>query len=79
MAKKEPTFEDTLAELEGIIAELESGSLPLDKMLERYEKGVKALELCRTMLDKAEKRIEILVRDKDGNLKPQPFEPEPEE
>ena len=79
MAKTKPSFEDTLAELEGIIAELESGSLPLDKMLERYEKGAKALELCRTMLDKAEKRIEILVRDKDGNLKPQPFEPEPEE
>ena len=78
MAKKEPDFEESLAELEGIIAELEGGELPLDKMMERYEKGVKALELCRRMLDAAEKKIEILIKGEDGKLKAEPFEPETE-
>ena len=76
MTKKEPRFEESLAELEAIIAELEGGELPLDKMIERYEKGVKALELCRKVLDQAEKRIEILVKGEDGKLQAKPFEPD---
>ena len=74
MGEKKPKFEDSLAELEKIIAELEGGDLPLDGMIERYEKGVKALEICRKVLDAAEKRIEILVKDKDGALRAEPFE-----
>ncbi|MFO7899472.1 MAG: exodeoxyribonuclease VII small subunit [Planctomycetota bacterium] len=76
MAEKEPTFEESLDELEAIIAELETGDLPLDEMIERYEKGVKALELCRKVLDDAEKRIEILLKDKDGELQAEPFDTE---
>ncbi|MFW6107808.1 MAG: exodeoxyribonuclease VII small subunit [bacterium] len=76
MGKKKPTFEESLDELESIIAELETGDLPLDKMIERYEKGVKALELCRKVLDDAEKRIEILLKDKDGKLRAEPFDTE---
>lgn len=79
MGKKQPKFEESLAALEAIIAELERGDLPLDKMVERYEKGVKALELCRQVLDQAEKRIELLVKNKDGELKPEPLEPGAEE
>ena len=79
MGKKQPKFEESLAALEAIIAELEGGDLPLDKMVERYEKGVKALELCREVLDQAEKRIELLVKDKDGELKPGPLGPDAEE
>ena len=75
MGKKTPKFEDSLAELESIIAELEAGELPLDTMMERYEKGVKALELCRKVLDEAEKRIEVLVKDKNGKLQAASFEP----
>jgi len=79
MAKKKPSFEESLADLEGIITELESGELTLDKMMERCEKGVKALELCRNVLDEAEKKIEILVKSKDGELKAEPFEPDGEQ
>ena len=78
MTKKEQTFEKSLAELEGIIAELEGGELPLDNMMEHYEKGVKALKMCRKVLDAAEKKIEILVKDKDDALKTEPFEPDAE-
>ena len=73
MAKNKPTFEKSLAELEAIMAELESGELTLDKMMERYEKGVKALQLCRKVLDDAEKKIELLVKTKDGKLETEPF------
>jgi exodeoxyribonuclease VII small subunit len=72
---EQSAFEDALAELEQIVAQLESGSLPLDAMMERYERGVKALKQCREMLDQAEKRIEILVRREDGTLAAEPFEP----
>lgn len=79
MAKKEHKFEDAIAELEAIVAELEGGELPLDQMMERYEKGVKALELCRKILDEAEKKIEILVKAQDGQLKAEPFQPPPQQ
>lgn len=77
--EKEPKFEESLAELEKIIKELESGSLPLDKMMERYEQGVKALESCRTILNKAEKKIEVLVKSADGKLKTKPYKQQDEE
>ncbi|MFH1731265.1 MAG: exodeoxyribonuclease VII small subunit [Planctomycetota bacterium] len=79
MAKKEPTFEESLAELEAIMTELESGELTLDKMMERYERGVKALQLCRKVLDDAEKKIELLVKTKNGELETEPFPAEHEE
>jgi len=79
MAKKNPTFEESLAELEAIMAELESGELPLDKMMERYERGVKALQLCRKVLDDAEKKIELLVKTKDGEFETEPFPAESED
>lgn len=79
MAKKQPTFEESLAELETIMAELESGELTLDKMMERYEKGVKALRLCRKVLDDAEKKIELLVKMKDGEFETEPFPAESED
>ena len=79
MAKNKPTFEESLAELETIMAELESGELTLDKMMEHYGKGVKALQLCRKVLDDAEKKIELLVKTKDGELKTEPFPAENED
>lgn len=79
MAKKQPTFEESLAELEAIMADLESGELTLDKMMARYEKGVKALQLCRKVLDDAEKKIELLVKTKNGELETKPFPAEREE
>jgi exodeoxyribonuclease VII small subunit len=73
--EEQPKFEDALAELEAIVKQLEGGNLPLDEMMARYERGVQSLKLCREMLDKAEKRIEILVKGENGELVAQPFEP----
>ncbi len=66
-------FEKSYEQLEKIITALEDGSISLDESLEYYEKGVKALKTCHKFLDEAEKKIEILIRDSDGELKPEPF------
>ena len=76
MAEKQPKFEDALKELEGIIEELEGGELSLDDSLERYERGVKALNACRKILGEAEKKIQLLLRTSEGELKAEPFEAE---
>ena len=73
--KDEKSFEQHLAEVEGIVRELESGSLPLEESIARYEKAVSALKKCHAILDAAEKRIEALTRRADGSLETKPFEP----
>ena len=68
------SFEKALAELEDIVEQLEKGDLPLNKSLALFEKGVKMARFLREELDKAEKKVEILLRDEKGNVKPEPFE-----
>ncbi len=70
----ETKFEDALKKLENIVAELESGDLTLDDSLAKYESGVKLIRLCQKKLSEAKKKIEILVKTKDGKLKLEPFE-----
>jgi exodeoxyribonuclease VII small subunit len=83
MAKKKPaareecvaTFEESLDELEKIVAELESGKLGLSDALARYEHGVKHLKACQQLLERAERKIELLSGvDADGNPVTQPFD-----
>ena len=79
MAKESKTvsFEATLEELEGIVAKLEGGDLPLEKSLELFERGVHLSRECQKRLDDAERKVEILVKGEDGQVTPLPFE-EPE-
>jgi exodeoxyribonuclease VII small subunit len=67
MSEKNQTFEVSLAELEKIVRRLEEGDLPLEESLELFEKGVRLSRECRERLNQAERRIEILLRDEDGN------------
>ena len=82
MGKKKPTtreecastFEESLGELEKIVAELESGKLGLSDALARYEEGVKHLKGCQQLLESAERKIELLSGvDAEGNPITQPF------
>ena len=73
--KPQKSFEEHLQEAEGIVRELESGSLPLEESIARYEKAVGALKECHGILDAAEKRIEALTRRVDGTLETRPLEP----
>lgn len=68
-------FESNIEELEGIVKELESGDLPLERALELFEKGVKLSEACRKRLEEAESRIEVLMR-KGDKVEAEPFRPD---
>ena len=59
--KQDPkTFEQALADLEAIVAEVEAGKVGLEESIAKYEQGMKLVKHCRTILDAAEKRIETI-------------------
>lgn len=68
------TFEKALAELEQIVAKLEKGGVSLNESLALFEKGVKLTRFLRNELDKAERKIEILLKDEKGALRAEDFE-----
>ena len=70
----EVKFEDALKNLEKIVEDLEGGELSLDKSLARYEEGIKLVRFCQKKLEQAKKKVEILVKTKDGKTKLEPFE-----
>ena len=61
-------FETALEELENLVEQLESGDLSLEDSLAAFEKGVGLVKLCNQKLSDVEKKIELLVRDKEGRL-----------
>ncbi|MGB5346535.1 MAG: exodeoxyribonuclease VII small subunit [Woeseia sp.] len=65
-AKKEIDLEKSLAQLEGLVEELESGDLPLDKAMQKFEQGVKLTRNCQSALKEAEQRVEILLKSAGG-------------
>lgn len=67
MAKdKEFGFEEALAKLETIVADMESGRLGLADSMKRFEEGMTLAGFCSAKLGEAEKKIEILLRNADG-------------
>ena len=77
MAEKK--FEAALARLEDIVRELERGDLPLEQSLKLFEEGIKLSRICHKRLDEAERRVEILLKDKTGTIASQPFREEEEQ
>lgn len=63
------TFEESLDQLEAIVRKLEDGDLPLEESLELFEKGVKLSRECKERLVRAERRIEVLMKESNGELK----------
>jgi exodeoxyribonuclease VII small subunit len=61
-------FEDALEELEKVVEQLESGDLSLEDSLAAFETGVGLVKYCNEKLTEVEKKVELLVRDKDGKL-----------
>ena len=66
MAKQ--NFEKALKQLEDIVQELETGDLPLEKAIKRFEDGIKLSKFCSETLNETEKRIQILLKDSEGNI-----------
>ena len=59
-------FEQAMARLEAIVGELERGDLPLDESLKIFEEGIRLSKSCLKVLEDAEKKVEVLVQDKNG-------------
>ncbi len=74
MAEKK--FEAALARLEEIVQELEKGDIPLEQSLKLFEEGIKLSRICNKRLEEAERKVEILIKDKNGMMKAEPFEEE---
>jgi exodeoxyribonuclease VII small subunit len=76
MAEKQTnTFETAVERLDAIVQAMESGDLPLEELLERYEEGTRLVKLCGEKLAAAEKRIEIVTRNAAGEPQPAVFDP----
>ena len=67
-------FEKALADLEEVVAKLEKGGTPLNESLALFEKGVKLARFLRAELDKAERKVEILLKDEKGAVHAEDFE-----
>jgi exodeoxyribonuclease VII small subunit len=74
MKDKDLDFEKALADLEQTVDKLEKGGLNLNESLGLFEKGVKLARFLREELDKAEKKVEILLKDEKGDMRREPFD-----
>ena len=63
---KKFNLEKSLAELEELVEELESGDLPLEKAMKKFEEGIKLTRGCQTALKEAEQKVEILLKSAGG-------------
>jgi len=67
-------FEDELANLEGIVSQIDSGELSLEESISAFEQGVALVRSLNQKLDEVERRVEVLVRDSRGELKRSPYQ-----
>ena len=63
---KSINLEKALADLEGLVEELESGDLPLEKAMKKFEEGIKLTRSCQKALKDAEQKVEILLKSAGG-------------
>lgn len=73
-AKKTIDLEKSLADLEALVEELESGDLPLEQAMKKFEQGIKLTRGCQAALKEAEQRVEILLRSAGGEETLKTFE-----
>ncbi len=73
------SFEDAMCELETIVHTMEEGQMPLDDLVETYERGSRLLALCQQRLDAAQQRIELVNRSASGDVSLEPASPPPSE
>ncbi len=73
--KKDPRdFESAMKSLEEIVDRLEKGDLSLEESLALFEEGVGISRFCHSRLEEAERKVEILLKSEEGELKAVPFE-----
>ena len=74
--KKDIDLEKSLGQLEALVEELESGDLPLEKAMQKFEQGIKLTRNCQSALKDAEQRVEILLKSAGGEETLEEFDPE---
>jgi exodeoxyribonuclease VII small subunit len=67
-------FEDALKKLEGVVEAMESGDLPLESLLARYEEGARLVKICQEKLAEAELKIQQLEKNAAGEMKLKPVD-----
>ena len=72
---EEKSFEENMEQLENIVTELEKGELNLEESVKKFEQGINISKKCNDILEKAEKKITILLRQED-EIKEENFEAE---
>ena len=68
MAKTKLAFAEALENLEKIVAEVEAGKVSLEESIEKYAEGIKLIEQCQSILDDAEKKIQLLAKGQGQQL-----------
>src|SRR5438552_14983467 len=68
-------FRTAMNRLEAIVEQMESGKLPLEDLIVRYEEGMNLVKICQERLASAEQKIEIIARDSAGKPIVKDFEP----
>ncbi len=67
MEKEKQSFEEALAELEGLVEKMESGEMGLEEMVAAFEKGQSLVKSCTDRLNEVERRIEVIKKNADGS------------
>ena len=67
------TFEESLKQLEKIVDQLEGGDLPLEESIRLFEEGVRLSTACKQELEAAEGKVQILMKERDGSMRAEPF------
>lgn len=75
MAKKK-TFEKAMEQLEQVVVDLETGDIPLDKALQKFEEGMVLSKYCADRLDETEKKVSLLLADSQGRPEAHDFSEE---
>jgi exodeoxyribonuclease VII small subunit len=66
-------FEESLKKLEAIVAQMERGDVTLEDSVKLFEEGTKLAEQCKQQLAEAEGKVEILIKQRNGTMKREPF------
>jgi len=66
-------FEQSLKQLEAIVAQMERGDIPLEESVKLFEEGTKLADECKQQLAEAEGKVEVLIKQRNGTMKREPF------
>ncbi len=69
------SFEEAIKRLETIVHRLEAGNTPLEESLKLFEEGMGLIRHCQQKLDEVEKKVELLIKNEQGEYETKPFDP----